>query len=110
MYIFDTLINNPLFMSGAFILNMFGGRMMFQDMQPYIQGQMILKYVFIFCLFLIATKDINISFILIVVYIIFIQLIKDLYPNNKKEDESKEEKGKYIDSCIDILNNVKQTL
>ena len=91
MYIFDTLINNPLFMSGAFILNMFGGRMMFQDMQPYIQGQMILKYVFIFCLFLIATKDINISFILIVVYIIFIQLIKDLYPV-KKEDESKRRK------------------
>ena len=24
---FDTLINNPIFMSGAFILNMFGGRM-----------------------------------------------------------------------------------
>ena len=109
MYLFDILVNNPMFMSGAFILNMFGGRMMFQDMQPYIQGQMILKYVFIFCLFLIATKDINISFILIVVYIIFIQLIKDLYPV-KKEDESKEEKSKNIDSCINILNNVKQNL
>ena len=109
MYVFDTLINSPLFMSGAFILNMFGGRMIFQDMQPYIQGQILLKYVFIFCLFLIATKDINISLILIVVYIIFMQLIKDLNPV-KKEDESKEEKTKYIDSCIELLNNVKQTL
>ena len=49
MYIFDVLVNNPMFMSGAFILNMFGGRMMFQDMQPYIQNQHLLKYVFIFC-------------------------------------------------------------
>ena len=63
----------------------------------------------IFCLFLIATKDINISLILTVVYIIFMQLIKDLNPV-KKEDESKEEKTKYIDSCIELLNNVKQTL
>ena len=109
MYVFDTLINSPLFMSGAFILNMFGGRMIFQDMQPYIQGQILLKYVFIFCLFLISTKDINISLILTVVYIIFMQLIKDLNPV-KKEDESKEEKTKYIDSCIELLNNVKQTL
>ena len=109
MYIFDTLINSPMFMSGAFILNMFGGRMMFQDVQPYIQGQMLLKYVFIFCLFLISTKDINISLILIIVYIIFMQLIKDLYPV-KKEDESKEDKSKYIDSCIEMLNNVKQNL
>ena len=83
--------------------------MIFQDMQPYIQGHILLKYVFIFCLFLIATKDINVSFILIVVYIIFMQLIKDLYPV-KKEDDSKEEKNKYIDSCIELLNNVKQTL
>ena len=109
MYLFDILVNNPMFMSGAFILNMFGGRMMFQDVQPYIQNQNLLKYVFIFCLFLIATKDINISLILTVVYIIFMQLIKDLNPV-KKEDESKEEKTKYIDSCIELLNNVKQTL
>ena len=109
MYLFDILVNNPMFMSGAFILNMFGGRMMFQDMQPYIQNQQLLKYIFIFCLFLIATKDINLSFVLIIVYIIFIQIIKDLYPI--KEEENKiEDKSKYIDNCIETLNNLKKTL
>ena len=109
MYIFDVLVNNPMFMSGAFILNMFGGRMMFQDMQPYIQNQHLLKYVFIFCLFLIATKDINLSFVLIIIYIIFIQIIKDLYPI-KQEENKIEDKSKYIDNCIDTLNNLKKTL
>lgn len=98
-----------MFMSGAFILNMFGGRMMFQDMQPYVHNQFILKNIFIFCLFLIATKNINLSIILIIAYIIFIQIIKDLYPI--KEDENKiEDKSKYIDNCIEMLNNFKKTL
>ena len=109
MYLFDILVNNPMFMSGAFILNMFGGRMMFQDVQPYIQNQYLLKYVFIFCLFLIATKDINLSIVLIIIYIIFMQIIKDLYPI-KKEDNKIEDKSKYIDSCIENLNNLKKTL
>ena len=109
MYIFDVLVNNPIFMSAAFILNMFGGRMIFQDMQPYIQNQFLLKYVFIFCLFLIATKDINLSFVLIIIYIIFIQIIKDLYPVKQEEDKI-EDKSKYIDNCIETLNNLKKTL
>ncbi len=109
MYIFDVLVNNPMFMSGAFILNMFGGRMMFQDMQPYVHNQFILKNIFIFCLFLISTKNINLSVILIIAYIIFIQIIKELYP--VKEDENNiEDKSKYIDNCIDMLNNFKKTL
>jgi len=108
MYIFDILVNTPMFMSSAFILNMFGGRMMFQDMQPYFHNQQILKHIFIFCLFLVSTKDINISFIMIVLYFIFIQLIQTIY---KEEDTSKEDKkGQYIDTCIELLNNVKQTL
>ena len=111
MYVFDILVNSPLFMSGAFILNMFGGRMMFQDIQPYIQNQMILKNIFIFCLFLIATKDINLSIILIIAYMIFIQIIKDLYPNEEKKEENKiDDKSKYIDSCIEVLNNLKKSL
>ena len=109
MYLFDFLTNNSMFMSGAFILNMFGGRMLFQDMQPYIQNQNILKYIFIFCLFLISTKDINLSIILVIIYIIFIQIIKDLYPV-KKEEIIKEDKSKYIDNCINVLNNIKQNL
>jgi len=108
MYLFDVLINNPLFMSGAFILNMFGGRMMFQDIQPYIQNQNILKYIFIFCLFLIATKDINLSIVLIIIYAIFIQIVKDMHP--KKEEIKKEDKSKYIDNCIETLNNLKNSL
>ena len=109
MYLFDILTNNPMFMSSAFILNMFGGRMMFQDMQPYFHNQQLLKYVFIFCLFLIATKDINLSLIMIVIYAIFIQIIKSLYKdedNNNKEDK----KTQNIDTCIDLLNDVKKTL
>ena len=109
MYLFDILVNSPMFMSGAFILNMFGGRMMFQDIQPYIQNQMILKNVFIFCLFLVATKDINLSIILIISYMIFIQIVKDLYPIEENKD-NKEDKSKYIDSCIETLNNLKNKL
>ena len=79
MYLFDLLSGNSMFLSSAFVLNMFGGRMMFQDMQPYFHNQQLLKYIFIFCLFLIATKDINLSVIMIVLYAIFIQIIKSLY-------------------------------
>ena len=108
MYLFDILTNNPMFMSSAFILNMFGGRMMFQDMQPYFHNQQILKHIFIFCLFLIATKDINLSLIMVVLYGIFIQIIKSLY---KDEDNDKEDnKTQNIDTCIDLLNDVKKTL
>ena len=108
MYIFDILVNTPMFMSSAFILNMFGGRMMFQDMQPYFHNQQILKHIFIFCLFLVSTKDINISLIMIVLYFIFIQIIKSLY---KKEDDTKEDNNlKNIDTCIDLLNNIKLSL
>ena len=107
MYLFDILTNNPMFMSSAFILNMFGGRMMFQDMQPYFHNQQLLKYVFIFCLFLIATKDINLSLIMIVIYAIFIQIIKSLY---KQTDNVEDKKTQNIDTCIDLLNDVKKTL
>jgi hypothetical protein len=108
MYLFDILTNNPMFMSSAFILNMFGGRMLFQDMQPYFHNQQILKHIFIFCLFLIATKDINLSLIMVVLYGIFIQIIKSLY---KDEDNDKEDnKTQNIDTCIDLLNDVKKTL
>ena len=48
MYLFDVLVNNPMFMSGAFILNMFGGRMMFQDIQPFTHNQDVLKFLFIY--------------------------------------------------------------
>ena len=109
MYLFDILTNNHMFMSSAFVLNMFGGRMMFQDIQPYVHNQQILKYIFIFCLFLISTKDINISLIMVILYALFIQIIKSLYKkedNNNKEDK----KSQNIDTCIDLLNNVKKTL
>ena len=109
MYVFDVLVNSPLFMSGAFILNMFGGRMMFQDIQPYIQNQMILKNIFIFCLFLVATKDINLSIILIISYMILIQIVKDLYPE-KEDNKENIDKSKYIDNCIETLNNLKKSL
>ena len=108
MYLFDILTSNPMFMSSAFILNMFGGRMMFQDMQPYFHNQQLLKYVFIFCLFLIATKDINLSIIMIVIYAIFIQIIKSLYKQTDNNVEDK--KTQNIDTCIDLLNDVKKTL
>jgi hypothetical protein len=109
MYLFDILTSNPMFMSSAFILNMFGGRMMFQDMQPYFHNQLLLKHIFIFCLFLIATKDINLSVIMIVLYAIFIQIIKSLYKD--EGDTSKEDnKTQNIDTCIDLLNDVKKTL
>ena len=96
MYLFDILTNNPMFMSSAFILNMFGGRMMFQDMQPYFHNQQLLKYIFIFCLFLIATKDINLSLIMIVIYAIFIQIIKSLYKQPYNNVEDKKKKYRYL--------------
>ena len=111
MYLFDFLSNNAMFLSGAFLLNMFGGRMMFQDIQPYLNKMKFLKYVFIFCLFFIATKDINISLILIVTYVIFMQFMID-FKNQKEHSEGKSEEKNNdakIDSCIDLLNDIKNT-
>jgi hypothetical protein len=107
MYLFDYLTNNYLFMSGAFLLNMFGGRMLFQDIQPHLHNKNYLKYIFIFCLFFIATKDINISLILIVIYIIFIQFINEFKKNDEKKSLSTQDK---VNTVIDLLNDVKSTL
>jgi len=107
-----------MFLSSAFLLNMFGGRMMFQDIQPYLYNKSYLKYLFIFCLFFIATKDINISLILIIIYIIFIQVMID-FNNIKDKNIINGEKGKEkkisdeeeskINNCIDILNEMKKS-
>jgi len=109
MYLFDYLTNNYLFISGAFLLNMFGGRMLFQDIQPHIHNQFYLKHLFIFCLFFIATKDINISLILIIIYIIFMQFLNDFKINkseNKKEIDLKEE----LNKCTQILEDIKSKM
>jgi hypothetical protein len=107
MYLFDVLVNNPMFMSGAFILNMFGGRMMFQDIQPFIHNKDILKIIFIFCLFLVSTKDMNLSIVLVIIYSIFIQVIKSFHKETNSEDDIKK---KNVDTCIDLLTDVKKTL
>ena len=100
-----------MFLSSAFVLNMFGGRMMFQDIQPYLNKSSLPKYIFIFCLFFITTKDINISLILIVVYIIFMQFMTEFKnkqeKNNIKKESNTEEK---INICIDLLNEAKTKL
>ena len=109
MYLFDYLTNNYLFMSGAFLLNMFGGRMLFQDIQPHLHNKFYLKHLFIFCLFFIATKDINLSLILIVIYIIFMQFINEF----KKEEEEKQNNNSTqdkVNTAIDLLNDVKTRL
>ena len=109
MYLFDYLTNNYLFMSGAFLLNMFGGRMLFQDIQPHLHNKFFLKHLFIFCLFFIATKDINLSLILIVIYIIFMQFINEF----KKDEDEKENKNSTqdkVNTAIDLLNDVKTRL
>ena len=106
MYLFDFLTNNYLFLSGTFLLNMFGGRMLFQDIQPHIHDKFYLKHLFIFCLFFIATKDINLSLILIVLYIIFMQIINDFKKVEKKDDKEINNQDK-VTKCIEILNDIK---
>ena len=109
MYLFDFLANNYLFSSGAFLLNMFGGRMLFQDIQPHVHNHFYFKHLFIFCLFFIATKDINLSLILIVIYIIFMQFINEF---KKDEDEKKNINSTQdkVNTAIDLLNDVKTRL
>lgn len=108
MYLFDYLTNNYIFMSGAFLLNMFGGRMLFQDIQPHLHNKSYLKYIFIFCLFFIATKDINISLILIVIYYIFMQFLNDFKINNsKKEITDLKEK---LNECTKMLEDIKSKM
>ena len=106
MYLFDYLTNNYIFMSGAFLLNMFGGRMLFQDIQPHLHNKFYLKYIFIFCLFFIATKDINISLILIVIYIIFIQFLNDFKINDSDNKEDIDLKEK-LNKCTQMLEEIK---
>ena len=106
MYLFDYLTNNYLFLSGAFLLNMFGGRMLFQDIQPYLHGQFYLKHLFIFCLFFISTKDINLSLILIIIYIIFMQFLNDFKSNDKNLNEENNIKQK-LEECTKMLEDIK---
>lgn len=109
MYLFDYLTNNYIFMSGAFLLNMFGGRMLFQDIQPHLHNKYYLKYIFIFCLFFIATKDINISLILIVIYMIFIQFLNDFKINNSENKEETDLKEK-LNKCTQMLEEIKSKM
>jgi hypothetical protein len=96
-------------MSGAFLLNMFGGRMLFQDIQPHLHNKYYLKYIFIFCLFFIATKDINISLILIVIYMIFIQFLNDFKINNSENKEETDLKEK-LNKCTQMLEEIKSKM
>ena len=107
MYLFDYLTNNYLFLSGAFLLNMFGGRMVFQDIQPYIHNQFYLKHLFIFCLFFIATKDINLSLILIVMYVIFMQFLNDFKSNDQNNPNEKENLKDKLEECTKMLEDIK---
>ena len=109
MYLFDYLTNNYLFMSGAFLLNMFGGRMLFQDIQPHLHNKFFLKHLFIFCLFFIATKDINLSLILIVIYIIFMQFINEFKKEEDEKNNTNSTQDK-VNTAIDLLNDVKTRL
>ena len=106
MYLFDYLTNNYLFLSGTFLLNLFGGRMLFQDIQPHINNQFYLKHLFIFCLFFIATKDINLSLILIIMYIFFMQFLNDFKSNIKNTNEQSNIKEK-LDKCTQMLEDIK---
>ena len=106
MYLFDYLTNNYLFLSGAFLLNMFGGRMLFQDIQPHINNHFYLKHLFIFCLFFIATKDINLSLILIIIYVIFMQFLNDFKVNNSDKKEELDLKEK-LNECTKMLEDIK---
>ena len=83
--------------------------MLFQDIQPHLHNKFYLKYIFIFCLFFIATKDINISLILIIIYIIFMQFLNDFKINkseNKKEIDLKEE----LNKCTQMLEDIKSKM
>ena len=107
MYLFDYLTNNYLFMSGAFLLNMFGGRMLFQDIQPHINNQFYLKHLFIFCLFFIATKDINLSLILIVIYVIFMQFLNDFKSKDQNNSNEKDNLKLKLEECTKMLEDIK---
>ena len=80
--------------------------MLFQDIQPHIHDKFYLKHLFIFCLFFIATKDINLSLILIVLYIIFMQIINEFKKVEKKDGKEINNQDK-VNKCIEILNDIK---
>ena len=109
MYLFDYLTNNYLFLSGTFLLNMFGGRMLFQDIQPLVHNHFYFKHLFIFCLFFIATKDINLSLILIIIYIFLMLFLKDFKKEDKKDKAGTDIKDK-IDECSKVLEDIKLSL
>ena len=109
MYLFDFLANNYLFSSGAFLLNMFGGRMLFQDIQPHVHNHFYFKHLFIFCLFFIATKDINLSLILIIIYIFLMLFLKDFQKDDKENKEATNIKEK-LEECTKVLEDIKLSL
>jgi len=86
---------------------MFGGRMLFQDIQPHLHNKFYLKYIFIFCLFFIATKDINISLILIVIYIIFMQFLNDFKSKDKNDSNEKDNLKIKLEECTKMLEDIK---
>ena len=109
MYLFTFLANNYLFSSGAFLLNMFGGRMLFQDIQPHVHNHFYFKHLFIFCLFFIATKDINLSLILITIYIFLMMFLKDFQKDEKEKKEGTDIKDK-LEECTKVLEDIKLSL
>tara|TARA_B110000858_G_C17773759_1_gene461086 strand:- start:1518 stop:1847 length:330 start_codon:yes stop_codon:yes gene_type:complete len=109
MYLFTFLANNYLFSSGAFLLNMFGGRMLFQDIQPLVHNHFYFKHLFIFCLFFIATKDINLSLILITIYIFLMMFLKDFKKDDEQNKVAPNIKDK-LEECTKVLEDIKLSL
>jgi hypothetical protein len=89
---------------------MFGGRMLFQDIQPHVHNHFYFKHLFIFCLFFIATKDINLSLILITIYIFLMMFLKDLQKEKTRENKEGSDIKDKLEECTKVLEDIKLSL
>ena len=109
--IIDSLNENKFFVGCMMIIVTIGGRFIFTELsepQKKLIHSPIVRRLFIFCAFFMATRDIQCA---IVLTILFVLIISELFNGDdfflEKSEPTTNEKDKRIDQIIDELNQMK---
>jgi putative Mn2+ efflux pump MntP len=108
------LNENKYFIGFSMILVNIGARFIIDELddetRSYISNTIVRK-IFIFCAFFMATRDIFTSFILTVVFVI---IINEFLGKDEEEDNNKEKGGSFnkgvLEKAIQDLKNVQNTI
>ncbi len=99
---FDILNSNKYFIGFMMIILTIGGRFIISELSEKQKKRIdtpIFRKIFIFCAFFMATRDIMITILLTIIFLIFLESINF----DEEEEKEEEENGKWKSSNLGVL-------